>query len=71
MLIVLGMWTFLIVYPAWSLGKLQEATRHMAREAPGKAGPPPISTAPSAQIAQDPERPGSRSQLGRGAAAEV
>lgn len=31
MLIVLGMWTFLIVYPAWSLGKLQEAARHMAQ----------------------------------------
>lgn len=31
MLIVLGMWTLLIVYPAWSLGKLREAARHMAQ----------------------------------------
>ena len=51
MLIVLGMWTFLIVYPPWSLGKAAGGCpAYGPGKAPGKAGPHPSPRLPSARL---------------------
>lgn len=71
MLIVLGMWTFLIVYPAWSLGKLQEAARHMAQGKLQEKLDPTHLHGSFRQIAQDLNALGQGASPGRGAAAEV